>query len=762
MDKIKGTLLLGLLTLLFFLPAFISKKVFLPLYIYDQGLFYPPKKEKKFHSIIKGDPVLIFYPEDTLYNEWLKKGVLIKWNPYIFSGYPQFANGQSGFLHPIRLLTHFLFDPLTARMIGLFLHLWMCGTFMFFYLKALNFSFSSSLFGGIVWMFCGHMMTWFEYERTVEAGAMLPLLFLSYENYLSKRSYLYILLGSVAFALSFYSRNINWTLYVCIGFFTYSLLRAMLTIKEKKDVKESIKIIYSFLIISFFGLLLASPLIIPTLELIKLSTNFLRTARHFHPGGWEGWLTLFSTFFMPGIIGTPFMPTDCDIMGSRFFEIQGYMGLIPLYLAILSLFGEKSNFIFLYLIFSLIFLLTALSTPITFLFQLTVPGFNRLHEGRALFLWSFGMGILSASGMEKLNGIDNKKLLFSFLLTFFAGIFSCTITFIIHKKCLPSSWISLSNPLFSLPVILTISASITFFILRKHTLLKISIITFTLLDTGFLGYIHNLPVSKKLADFSSAYINVLKNKTGLYRIAGLEPNLSILFKLYSIEGYESLWPDYYYKLLNPTPPPEFAHIRLDVFSNKSVYPLLRLLGVKLIYSPLKKFPPFVPKDKVEKIYDGDVSIFKLEGVLPRAFLINRFKIMNEEEGRKHMLEEEFIPEDFLILNEPPEENLISVQERYFEEALIVDYSPHRVIIKAHAKTDCFLVLSDMYYPGWKVYVDGRKEKIYRAYNILRAVHIKPGYHTIKFIYSPSSYKIGIFLFLSGLFLLLILMVKNVI
>jgi len=63
----------------------------------------------------------------------------------------------------------------------------------------------------------------------------------------------------------------------------------------------------------------------------------------------------------------------------------------------------------------------------------------------------------------------------------------------------------------------------------------------------------------------------------------------------------------------------------------------------------------------------------------------------------------------------------------------------------------FLILSDVYYPGWKVYVDGIEEKIYRADYLLRAVHLPPGFHQVRFVYDPMSFKVGLWIILSTLF-----------
>ena len=53
-----------------------------------------------------------------------------------------------------------------------------------------------------------------------------------------------------------------------------------------------------------------------------------------------------------------------------------------------------------------------------------------------------------------------------------------------------------------------------------------------------------------------------------------------------------------------------------------------------------------------------------------------------------------------------------------------------------------LVLSDMYYPGWKAFVDGEETKIYRADYTFRAIPLNAGTHQVEFVYDPISFKVG--------------------
>ncbi len=84
---------------------------------------------------------------------------------------------------------------------------------------------------------------------------------------------------------------------------------------------------------------------------------------------------------------------------------------------------------------------------------------------------------------------------------------------------------------------------------------------------------------------------------------------------------------------------------------------------------------------------------------------------------------------------------------------ILEYSPHRIQMRATAPRDCWLFLSDTWYPGWRATVDGRETHIHRANIAGRAIRMPQGSHRIEFEYAPASFRNGVYLALFGLLLL---------
>ena len=75
-------------------------------------------------------------------------------------------------------------------------------------------------------------------------------------------------------------------------------------------------------------------------------------------------------------------------------------------------------------------------------------------------------------------------------------------------------------------------------------------------------------------------------------------------------------------------------------------------------------------------------------------------------------------------------------------ARIIEESNNRVLAEVQTELPGYLVLSDAYYPGWEVHVNGQPAAIYRANYLFRAVAISAGSHRVEFTYRPTIFKAG--------------------
>ncbi len=82
---------------------------------------------------------------------------------------------------------------------------------------------------------------------------------------------------------------------------------------------------------------------------------------------------------------------------------------------------------------------------------------------------------------------------------------------------------------------------------------------------------------------------------------------------------------------------------------------------------------------------------------------------------------------------------------------ISDYSANEICLQVSAEKDTDLILREMFYPGWKAFVDRETVPIYPEDQLFRKISVKKGNHTVVFRYRPKWLLPGIAL--SGIGLL---------
>ena len=73
---------------------------------------------------------------------------------------------------------------------------------------------------------------------------------------------------------------------------------------------------------------------------------------------------------------------------------------------------------------------------------------------------------------------------------------------------------------------------------------------------------------------------------------------------------------------------------------------------------------------------------------------------------------------------------------------IVNETPNRLDMMVNLETSGWLVLSDVWYPGWFALIDGKAKSILHANYLFRGLFVESGAHNISFIYRPLSFIIG--------------------
>ncbi|MCR4408129.1 MAG: YfhO family protein [Anaerolineae bacterium] len=145
------------------------------------------------------------------------------------------------------------------------------------------------------------------------------------------------------------------------------------------------------------------------------------------------------------------------------------------------------------------------------------------------------------------------------------------------------------------------------------------------------------------------------------------------------------------------------------------------------------------------VHSGDVKIYENLDNLPRAFLVHRARVVeNDETALAAMADAGFDPgQEVLLAAETGREvPALSATDTSADRVRIAVYSAERVVVEVDAESEGYLVLTDAYYPGWQATLDGQQVSIRRADVLFRAVRVPAGSHIIEFRYQPRALQVG--------------------
>lgn len=182
--------------------------------------------------------------------------------------------------------------------------------------------------------------------------------------------------------------------------------------------------------------------------------------------------------------------------------------------------------------------------------------------------------------------------------------------------------------------------------------------------------------------------------------------------------------------------------RLDGYSLLGVRHIILPRDKEMNWTAETKDPPeAAPPGPFQLVYDREVRIYENTQALPRAYIA--FGIMSAEgfeEAQEATLMPGFQPGRTVVVEKDLPGWFNPADAAGGEgTASIVELKTNMVAVNTDSSAPGVLVLNDVYYPGWKAYVDGKKAHVYRANGVVRGVFLDKGRHRVEFRYFPLSF-----------------------
>ena len=746
MRKIQGNYIFGLVTLLF-----------LTLIFFWQLITPVERNIVSLDPLAGGDLNGYYYPMFAFSASTLARGELPLWNPYSFCGAPQFTDMQAGIFYPLNMLLPLFVReghlPYQSVELLIIFHSFLAGFFMYLLVRYLTQNIWAGLFGGIVFAFNGVMATYYASPSVAYTAAWIPLIFLAGLVAIRKGSIVHASLTGFLMGISFLAGYLELFVYIfysVCGLFIYFCI-----------VKKRFKILFLLAITILVTIGISAIQVLPTLNL-----------KQHVVGAKLGFSDLASnipySFLSPSSLVTGIIPIHPEWNGNI------YCGILSLILAFLLFIDKtlrKDGMVRFFAGLAILSLLLSFGKS-KFLYELLYLILPGIDFGRTPvifgFLYAFSISILSAWGLSLLMRLLNReskhslyrayrRLGYLFLISVGLLTFVYISLFLSKEKNI----IGIADRLGFSIVILGLSVIAISFRLKaigRKWLVSFLFLAILVMDLFSLRQINKFYVNSPPESHypMNPLIEFFKDDKDIYRID--VQNFSPLFAEGTGNVHRLFLDTGYILRMSLKDYLQFANLTTNLGIKEalpSIPPkrLMDMLNVKYILSVQRPDWGLRLEEASIPGIEGNIKVFENPDYLPRAWLASNWEVIPDKvEAFERMGAKEFDPIKSIILEEPypPSNSPITkggiqggssseVEETKVE---ITDYSVNSILLDVSAKEDGFLVLNEVSYPGWKAYIDGNEERLYRADYLFRAVPINKGTHKVKMVFSPTSLKIG--------------------
>jgi hypothetical protein len=683
-----------------------------------------------------GDLASFLWPSYTYASQSLRAGHLPLWNPTLYGGGPFAADNQTSLFYPVNLIVFLLAPtlPYTAMEWLVVFHFWVAGAGMYFCLRALLADEADeaapwaqrvpALFAAVAFMFSDVLVIHVGNLNTVAASAWLPAEFGALHLALTRRSAGWAASGGALLGVGILAGQMHMTIIGLVGLGLYGLWQVVW------GAGQRLQLVGLGALFAATAVGLTAFVLLPAVELTSMTarTQLSFSAASAYAVPWSGLAGLFS----PLVFGR----------GPLYFwgpwdRVElGYLGVLPLLLAGLAAFKSPRRaplFLAGLAAFALIAALGA-STPLYRLIYEGLPVFSGLRgPSRFMLLGDFSLAALGGLGLHNLDRVAHRRAWAWGLAVAAAAVAAVVLGYQHAVAAIGVPHVpDLQRGLAVMLALLGIGLALVAWGAPKRWA---PVVALAVLAADLIGLGNWVEVDQHDPTLGFQHPQVarfLESQPGPTRIDNASgawaPDAAAPLGLEDING-----------LSNPLSLAAYQTYLGAVGSRGS--PLYNFLNVQFVVAD-KGQPPgdatLVP------VFSDDpaVDVYLNTKAMPRVSLVYSATVVADGPtafGAIHT--PGFDPAQAVVVENGPA--LTGGRPEGASNLYYTAYAPEADSVVAVTPAPAYLVFSEVWYPGWRVWVDGVEAPIYRADFAFRGVWLpSPGTHTVEMRYDPWSWKVG--------------------
>lgn len=734
-DNTKSILLILLVFALFFSPWLIAGKTLYPIAEGRSIQFFSDESSAKtalFRPIYldQGATDWIEAPINVAVHSAITQGDWPLWNPYNSMGMPILANTNGATVAPLGFFLNFVNSEVAwnAMYIG---RLLFAVIFTFYFLRKLGLGQIAAVSGALLFGFSGYAqlhLNMFHFH----VDAMLPFLFwatLSYVREKCSNSWLLLLVAIAGMILGGNPQNLILS---CI---ISTLLFLTLSLSENTDND------YKYWLFYFLAFIIAvgcnSFYEVSFYELFERALKYHEgVGRDFKPLDSLLGLSYPVFFASPNLGVATYMP---------------YLGFltIPVIAAGLRLTGQYRLVTWFFLTTALFFILKAVGFPLVNWIG-GLPVLDNILFTKYLSPLYFALSVLFALAIhELLKGNGEARF-------FLAVLISSALLIVLYKQIFHAQY-SERFVIYWLLLLLMLAAAALLSVQKlgdkkKGFVFSVLVCIFCELFFNRAFYLKDA-LDAGVAFSTPKFVKFIRSdrEHDYDRVFGvgkiLMGNQASLYQLHDIRGLSATTDNRYYTFMRDLVLGKNLDLHPFITTSSSYHPegrpLLNLLGVRYIVFDDCKPHQVDAATLVHR--ELCMEVYKNPAAFDRAFVVHDYlKVDNDAEVLRTMGSGKINLAKTVVLNKETYVDLIRGDKEddagTKEVAVIDSYRSNDVSISVNMQSSGILVLSDLYFPGWCVYVDGKNKELLTVDYVLRGVALEAGRHKVHFSYEPSVLK----------------------
>jgi hypothetical protein len=664
------------------------------------------------------------------------------WNPYTFNGMPFQADIQTALFYiPNLLLTIFVHGerlPFYVLEVHNVLHFAIAAICMYYLGKSYGLRNFVALFSGLVFSLSGFLITHAIHQTFICQVAWLPLIVLLFRKALLNRSVLSMILGAFMLSQAVLAGSPQLSLYIFVFLFALFLFEFIVSLKTI-GMRASFPMVFLAAGVVIIAVALSAIQLMPTMELAGYSQRSGITYQKSLDGSlaWEQLITLVVPKFFGTMTAQGVTYWGPGIYG-QYIETCIYVGIAALVCTVLAASLIRKNrhvaFYFGVMIFALLYALGDSFILHKFFFSI-VPGFEKFRNpGRMTLLFTFAGALLSGFGLQRMLELAEEEKRRAQRTIAALGGLGILIWFVVQVGVFqPTNDARLYDQVHAMAtseattaLILVLMVCGVLFLFFRNTITAIiavaSICLVQFVDISLFGFNQNNARldPKDYYGRSAGIVKFLKEEGKLeyFRVNSrekgamiLDRNQGMIDRIFLMEGYTPLALQRAY-----LPGKDWDQVR-DMLNAK----------YRIVVDEQRQ----------------TMSLARATTYLPRAYFVYRDTVIKgETEVRAFMEHGSFDPTRMIVLEEDPAARLTDTTYTNEWSAIITSYNLNAISLAVATPKDGYLVLSEVYYPGWHAYVDGARARIDQANWNLRAVRVGAGRHQVEVRFEPESFRRG--------------------